>query len=102
MAVSYTHLDVYKRQVIYCADMEKVIMLPYLDMFKSAIFTHRIDVYNESFVPVGKKQKNFSSFPALWHEGIFGRSKDELISTFYQFLLSKRDTKHITLCLDNC
>lgn len=31
-------------------------MLPRLEMFKSAIFAHRIVSYNESFVPVGKKQ----------------------------------------------
>lgn len=36
-----------KESVIFCADMEKVIMLPRLDVFKSAIFTHRIVVYNE-------------------------------------------------------
>lgn len=84
--------------IIYCADMEKVIMLPRLDMFKSAIFTHRIIAYNESFVPVGKKQKHSKPFAAVWHEALFGRTKDELISTFYQFFLAKR----ITLWLDNC
>ena len=34
--------EVNKDIIIYCADMEKVIMLPHLDMFKSAIFTHSI------------------------------------------------------------
>nr|CAH7741733.1 unnamed protein product [Callosobruchus chinensis] len=91
-----------KDTTIYSSDMEKVIMSPHLDMFKSAIFTHRITVYNESFAPVGKKQKTSSNSAALWHEGIFGRSKDEWISTFYQVLFGKRDTKHIMLWLDNC
>lgn len=91
-----------KDTIIYCADMEKVIMLPRLEMFKSAIFTNRITVYNESFVPVGKNQKRSKPFAALWHEALFGRSKDELISTFYNFFISKRDTKQIILWLDNC
>ncbi|KAJ8950844.1 hypothetical protein NQ314_007773 [Rhamnusium bicolor] len=41
--------------IMYCADLEKVIMLPRLDIFKAAIFTHCLTVYNESFVPIGKK-----------------------------------------------
>lgn len=77
-------------------------MLPRLEMFKSAIFAHRIVSYNESFLPVGKKQKHSKPFAAVWHEALFGRSKDELISTFYQFFLAKRDVKRIILWLDNC
>lgn len=61
--------------VIYCADMEKVIMLQRLEMFKSAIFAHRIVSYNESVVPFGKKQKYSKPFAAVWHEALFGRSK---------------------------
>lgn len=91
-----------KDKIIYCVDMEKVIMLPRLEMFKSAVFTHRITAYNESFVPVGKKQKSSKPFAAVWHEALFGRSKDELISTFYQFVLFKRDKKEIVFWLDNC
>lgn len=88
-------------EIIYCADLEKVIMLPRLDMFKSAIFTNRLTVYNESFVPVGKR-KNNKPFAALWHDALFKRNKEELISTFYQFFLHKRDAVKITLWLDNC
>lgn len=88
-------------EIVYCADLEKVIMLPRLEMFKSAIFTNRLTVYNESFVPVGKK-RNSKPFAALWHEAMFKRNKEELISTFYQFFISKRDVLKITLWLDNC
>ncbi|KAL1492273.1 hypothetical protein ABEB36_012748 [Hypothenemus hampei] len=87
---------------IYCADLEKVIMLPRLEMFKSAIFTHRLSVYNESFVPVGKKQKNCKPFAAVWHDALLGRNKEQIISTFYNFFKSKRDVTKITLWLDNC
>ncbi|KAF2900555.1 hypothetical protein ILUMI_05626 [Ignelater luminosus] len=57
-AIDKYHEDAEKDdKVIYCVDLEKVIMIPRWEMFKSAIFTHRLMVYNESFVPVGKKQK---------------------------------------------
>lgn len=76
-------------------------MLPRLETFKEMIFTQRIVVYNESFVPLGKKPKSYP-WAILWHEAIAGRSKDDLISTFYAFFLANRDTKHITVWLDNC
>lgn len=40
-------------EIIYSVDLQKVIML----IFKSVLFTQRLSVYNESFVPVGKKSK---------------------------------------------
>lgn len=55
-------------------DLQKVIMLPRLDMFKKVIFTQRISVYNESFVPLGKA-KNQKTFACLWHDAIAGRGK---------------------------
>ncbi|KAF2895817.1 hypothetical protein ILUMI_10358 [Ignelater luminosus] len=38
--------------VCFSADLEKVIMLPRVDMFKREVFCQRIIVFNESFVPV--------------------------------------------------
>lgn len=77
-------------------------MLPRLEMFITVIFTNRLTVYNESFVPVGKKQKNCKPFAALWHEALFGRNKEQIISTCYNFFKSKRDVSKITIWLDNC
>lgn len=88
--------------VVYSADLQKVIMLPRIDMFKTAIFTHRIVVYNESFVPTGQVRKDLSVFPVLWYEGLFGRSKAEIISAYYQFFIFHRDKKNIILWVDNC
>lgn len=90
-----------EREIVYCADLEKVIMLPRLEMFKTAIFTNRLTVYNECFVPVGKKRK-CKPFAAVWHEAFFKRNKEEIISTFYQFFVSRRDALKIILWLDNC
>ena len=83
------------------ADLEKVIMLPRIDMFKRVVFTQRIVVYNESFVPLGTLRKN-KPFAVLWHEGITGRSKEAIISTFNSFLLYNRDAEHFVFWLDNC
>lgn len=65
-------------------------------MIKTAIFTQKIVVYNESFVPVGKKPEELSKFAASWHDAMFGRINDELISTFSNFLMTKRVTKRLT------
>lgn len=40
-------------------DLQKVIMLPRIDMFKRVLFTRRISVYNESFVPLGTQKNIF-------------------------------------------
>jgi hypothetical protein len=59
--------------VVFSVDLEEVIMLPRIDMFKAAVCTRRIIAFNESFVPVGTKQ-NLSPMAALWHEGTSGRT----------------------------
>ncbi|CAG9818149.1 unnamed protein product [Phaedon cochleariae] len=86
--------------LIVSADLEKVIMLPRI-MFKQVIFCQRIIVFNESFVPIGKKQQ-IRPFSCLWHECISGRKKEDLISTFHAFLIAMRDFENITFWLDNC
>lgn len=68
----------------YSGDMEKVIMLPRLEMFKQVIFTPRLSVYNETFAPLG------------------GRRKEDIISTFCKFFIEKRDVEEHVLWLDNC
>lgn len=88
-------------EVCYSADLQKVIMLPRLDQYKIALFTPRIIVFNESFVPVGKKC-GLKPIACIWHEGIAGRKKEDIISTFYSFFLENRDSRIITLWLDNC
>lgn len=85
----------------FSADLQKVIMLPRVDSFKTVLFTKRIVAYHESFVPVGKKSKQ-KPLACIWHEGITGRNKEDIISTFFVFFLKYRDTPRIILWLDNC
>ncbi|XP_050304070.1 uncharacterized protein LOC126741611 isoform X1 [Anthonomus grandis grandis] len=91
-----------KNEVYYSADLQKVIMLPRMESYKIAIFTQRIIAFNQSFVPVGTNQKNLRPIAAIWHEGIAGRKKEDLIRAFHQFFLNNRDAIKITLWLDNC
>lgn len=51
-----------------------------------------------TYFPVEKKLKISSIFTALWIENIFGKNKDEIIGTFYKFLLSN-ETQNILLSI---
>ncbi|CAH2088926.1 unnamed protein product [Euphydryas editha] len=64
----------------YSADLQKVIMLPRLDMFKVVMFCPRIIAFNESFVPLGSSKEK--PFAAVWHEAISGRKQEDIISTY--------------------
>lgn len=71
-------------------------MLPRIDTFKSVLFSKRILVYNESFVPVGKKSKMKIS-SVVWYDGISGRCKEDLDDAYHVFFLEHRDAKKIIL-----
>lgn len=88
-------------QLIVSADLQKVIMLPRAEMFKEVIFTGRVIVFNESFVPVGKR-RTARPLGVLWHEEVSGRKKEDIVSAFYAFFLKNRDKESITIWLDNC
>ncbi|KAG5877833.1 hypothetical protein JTB14_018069 [Gonioctena quinquepunctata] len=45
---------------------------------------------------------NLPPFAVVWNESICGRNKEDIISTFYAFLLSQRDANRIIFWLDNC
>ncbi|KAK4887418.1 hypothetical protein RN001_003689 [Aquatica leii] len=91
--------DVKKSKMIsdtlfFSADLQKVIMLPRIEMFKSVIFTPRIIAFNESFVPLGTNPK-FKPVATLWHEVVAGRKKEEIISCFHQFFILHWDSPKI-------
>ncbi|KAF2880235.1 hypothetical protein ILUMI_25938 [Ignelater luminosus] len=92
---------VMQNTVCFSTDLEKVIMLSRIDMFKRGVFCQRIIVFNECFVPVDKTQK-LHPIACLWHECISGRKKEDLISTFHAFMIQMRDKEPIIIWLDNC
>ncbi|XP_026745687.1 uncharacterized protein LOC113507030 [Trichoplusia ni] len=90
--------------LIFAVDLEKVIMLPRMEEFKTVMFCPRLIVFNQSFVPIGEKHIHELglTFAALWHEGLSGRKKEDIVSCFRAFFMQNRDLKHIILWLDNC
>lgn len=89
------------RNVIVSGDLQKVIMLPRMEQFKEVLFTKRICVFNETFAPLGGS-KQLPVYAAVWHEGIAGRKKEELISSYHSFLLHNRNATTVTIWTDNC
>jgi hypothetical protein len=87
--------------IYFSADLQKVIMLPRMDTFKSVVFTKRIIAFNESFVPLGEL-KTQKPHAAIWHEGTAGRKKEDIVSTFHAFIMLHRDADELVLWLDNC
>lgn len=73
--------------VVYSMDLQKVLMLPMMEQFKEVIFTKRIVVFNESFVPLGTQNKNLKPIACIWHEGCLGRRKEDIISAVHSFFI---------------
>ena len=94
------------------ADMMKVYMLPQLSV-KEALFTPRLTCYNETFASLmsstrssknrERHLRNKCTTCILWHDGLAGRSGEEVAAAFYLFLTAAcRDVPHVVLWLDNC
>lgn len=86
--------------VCVSVDLEKVILLPHIPCYKSAIFTSRLIVFNETFVPLGTSHRPVVA--CVWHEGVSGRNKEDLVSTYYHFIKQQEDCDSIIIWLDNC
>lgn len=87
--------------ICFSSDMQKIIMLPRVDMFKKVLFIKRLIAYHETFAPVGQKSK-LKVHSMLWHEGVSGRNKEDNVSALYKFLKQHRDVDKIVIWMDNC
>ncbi|XDV29395.1 hypothetical protein PO909_032529 [Leuciscus waleckii] len=83
-------------------DLQKVIMLPRMPGVKTAIFTRRIVAYHETFASVGKKGNKKHTISVVWHEGMAGRSAQEIASAYVMALEKERDVRHSIYWVDNC
>lgn len=79
-----------EEDVFVSVDLQKVIMLPRLDSFKTTIFSPRIVVYNETFVPFGKYTSTNPVYAVTWHEAISGRKQEDLVSAFRAALAASK------------
>ena len=59
-------------------------------------------MFNETFAPLGGEKNHGTSTGVLWHEGISGRTAEDVASVFISFLRTVQDVKSITIWLDNC
>ena len=74
----------------YSMDMQKIIMLLHLPGIKTALFTQRIFVINQTAAPLGGGASKGSWKPIgfLWHEAIQGRNDVDVASVVVKFLTS--------------
>lgn len=97
----YSHQSVDSTSTICVSvDMEKVILLPHIPCYKAAIFANKLIAFNKTFVPVG--ETNEPIFACSWLEEISKRNKEDLISTFFAFMMRYKHVDQIIIWLDNC
>ena len=85
--------------------MQKIIMLPHLPGIKTALFTWRILMINQTIAPIGGIKSGDGRPQAyLWHEGIRGRKDEDVASVMVKFLSSTtvREYNDVTIWCDNC
>jgi len=80
-------------------DLQKVLMMPRLPGVKTAVFTRRLVVFHETFVPLKSLDNSVS---VLWHEAISGRNAEDIASTFICAMKQEPDVSHFILWMDNC
>ena len=82
---------------IFSMDMQKVMMLPYLPGIKTALFTHRILIINQTIAPVGGIECGGEKpIGYLWHEAVRGRNDEDVASVVIKFLTS-RNYENLTI-----
>ena len=95
-----------EHEVIVSADMQKVMLLPYMTGNKLCAFTSRLVCFHETFAPLGdQKQKTGKQQvrAVLWHEAIAGRSAAEVTSVFVTALGDLvEDAPNVVIWMDNC
>ncbi len=86
----------------YAVDLQKVVVLPIMDQFKTAIFTPRLETFNETFAPLNGATPENPNITALWHEATSGRNIPDIASAFWNFFVLVNGSYPIILWLDNC
>lgn len=91
--------------LVYCADLQKVFLLPKKDGIKEVLFTPRLVCFNETFAVAGQSSPDLKNYLCVWHEAERGRKSPDIASTFFNFLMKISQEKPnlpITIWTDNC
>ena len=77
-------------------------MLPEIAGVKSAVFTGRIEAYNETFSPIGKGTGK--STTVVWHQGMMGRNEEDVVSAYLKALEQPEfnSRPEVVIWADNC
>lgn len=86
---------------IYSMDLQKVLLLPIMPGIKDCFFTSRLVAFNESFATL-KKNSNFKSYCAVWHEAISNRSAQSITDSILTVIRCERDVPNFIFWADNC
>ena len=86
---------------VFAADLQKVLLLPYLHDLKVCVFTSRLVTFNETFARMGK-DKTGRNILVVWNESVAGRKKEDVASAFAYVVEKHRDTDKFIFWLDNC
>jgi len=84
---------------VCAADLQKVLLLPYLHDLKVCVFTSRLATFNETFARMGKN-KTGRNILVVWNESVAGRKKEDV--AFAYVVEKHRDTDKFIFWLDNC
>jgi hypothetical protein len=94
--------DKASKSMAYAVDLQKVVVLPIMDQFKTAIFTPRLVTFNETFAHLGGATAVNPNITALWHEATSGQNAPDIASAFWNFFIQVNCSLPIVLWLDNC
>lgn len=89
-------------KAVYSIDMQKVLLLPIMPKIKESHFTSRLVVFNETFAPVKSGSVPETAYCIVWHEAIYGRTADGVVSAIYSLISELQEVKEFVLWCDNC
>uniref|UniRef100_A0A8D8B3Y4 (northern house mosquito) hypothetical protein n=1 Tax=Culex pipiens TaxID=7175 RepID=A0A8D8B3Y4_CULPI len=72
-----------------------------MEGFKAVLFTTRMNVFNQTFAPVGGAI-NGSVYGFIWDDATCGRKSEDIMSYYIRYLRMEKEKKHVVLWLDNC
>ena len=91
-------------RLVYTANLQKVSMLPCMEMFKEVAFCGRLVARNHSFVPADGSAPTKPVVANIWHKAKAGRTALEMATSMLAFLTNDPlpEADKITIWLDNC